>query len=171
MTDYARRRDGVRGRLEDANIDALLVTSLSSTRYLTGFSGSSGGVVVALDPAHDRLITDFRYQTQVATECPDIMALIERTVGVDLARHTVGAGYQRVGFEKAHLSVADHERIREVAEHVTLVPTEGIVETSRTVKDDDEIAAIAGRHGNDLAARFPTRKRLEVVHRNDLVLL
>ena len=35
----------------------------------------------------------------------------------------------------------------------------------------DEIPAIAGRHGADLAARFPSRKRLEVVHRNDLVLL
>ena len=35
----------------------------------------------------------------------------------------------------------------------------------------EEISAIAGLHGTDLAARFPARKRLEVVHRNDLVLL
>jgi glutamate 5-kinase len=35
----------------------------------------------------------------------------------------------------------------------------------------DEIAAIAGQHGDAVAARYPSRKRLEVVHRNDLVLL
>jgi glutamate 5-kinase len=35
----------------------------------------------------------------------------------------------------------------------------------------EEIPALAGRHGNDVAALYPSRKRLEVVHRNDLVLL
>ena len=35
----------------------------------------------------------------------------------------------------------------------------------------DEIAALAGKHGDELASLYPSRKRLEVVHRNDLVLL
>jgi len=35
----------------------------------------------------------------------------------------------------------------------------------------EEIPALAGKHGDDLAALYPARKRLEVVHRNDLVLL
>jgi glutamate 5-kinase len=35
----------------------------------------------------------------------------------------------------------------------------------------EEIAALAGKHGGEVADMFPNRKRLEVVHRNDLVLL
>ena len=35
----------------------------------------------------------------------------------------------------------------------------------------DEIPTLAGRHGEELGALYPNRKHLEVVHRNDLVLL
>jgi len=35
----------------------------------------------------------------------------------------------------------------------------------------EEIPALAGQHGQEVAALYPARKRLEVVHRNDLVLL
>ncbi|MSU70530.1 MAG: glutamate 5-kinase [Opitutaceae bacterium] len=35
----------------------------------------------------------------------------------------------------------------------------------------DEIAAVAGKKGGELATLYPGRKHLEVVHRNDLVLL
>ena len=41
----------------------------------------------------------------------------------------------------------------------------------KTTFGSDEIPAIAGKQGDDLRALYPQRKRLEVVHRNDLVLL
>lgn len=41
----------------------------------------------------------------------------------------------------------------------------------KTAFSSDEIARLAGKQGSDLAALYPARKRLEVVHRNDLVLL
>jgi len=48
----------------ERNIEALLVTQRENVRYLTGFTGSSGSVVVA----HGKplLVTDFRYQIQAA---------------------------------------------------------------------------------------------------------
>jgi len=41
----------------------------------------------------------------------------------------------------------------------------------KTAFSSDEIPALAGRHGDAVRALYPARKRLEVVHRNDLVLL
>jgi glutamate 5-kinase len=34
-----------------------------------------------------------------------------------------------------------------------------------------EVSAIAGQHGDDVRTRFPSRKRLDVIHRDDLALL
>ncbi len=50
-------------------------------------------------------------------------------------------------------------------------PAREVFARGRAAFGSDEIAALAGQHGEDLAALYPARKRLEVVHRNDLVLL
>jgi glutamate 5-kinase len=50
-------------------------------------------------------------------------------------------------------------------------PDERIFARGKAAFSSDEIRAIAGKHGDDVAALHPSRKRLEVVHRNDLVLL
>jgi Xaa-Pro aminopeptidase len=71
VTDQRPRRiaalvDG----LTAAHVDGLLVTSLPNIRYLTGFSGTSALLFVT--PRVTTLITDFRYQTQVAHEVGDL---------------------------------------------------------------------------------------------------
>ena len=40
--DHRVRRDALAARLEDLSVDALLITRLLATRYLTGFTGSNG---------------------------------------------------------------------------------------------------------------------------------
>ena len=55
---------------------------------------------------------------------------------------------------------------------VNLAGPDGIVfARGRTGFGSDEIPALAGKKGDAVAALYPNRKRLEVIHRNDLVLL
>ncbi|MDA8435387.1 MAG: aminopeptidase P family protein [Actinomycetales bacterium] len=137
------RRDRVRESFDDLGVDALLVSGLTNVRYLTGFSGSNGAVLVGREPRLDRLATDFRYLTQVAAECPGVEVVDVRSVVDGLAAYAVSAGIGHVGFEAVHLSVADHTRLAAEHRDLDLVATTGAVEALRSVKDDDELDALA----------------------------
>jgi glutamate 5-kinase len=50
-------------------------------------------------------------------------------------------------------------------------PEKDIFARGKVAFGSDEIPTLAGKHGDDLATLYPARKRLEIVHRNDLVLL
>jgi glutamate 5-kinase len=50
-------------------------------------------------------------------------------------------------------------------------PEKEVFARGKAAFGSDEIPALAGKHRDDVAALYPTRKRLEIVHRNDLVLL
>jgi len=142
MSPFAARRDRVRSALADHGVEALLVSSLSSTRYLTGFTGSHGAVLVMPEAADDRLATDFRYQTQAADECPDVEAHIVRAAVVGLTNLAAESGVASLGIEAEHLSVALHTDVAASVTSVDLVPTRGVVEALRRVKDDAELAAL-----------------------------
>jgi Xaa-Pro aminopeptidase len=132
------RADRVAGRLEE--LDALLVTELSNLRYVTGFTGSNGFAVVG--PGVRRFVTDFRYVEQAKAEVPDF----DRERG---PQELIGAlssgldGIARLGFDDANVSVRTHRRLRElVPPHIELVPSAGVVEDIRAVKEPGEILRI-----------------------------
>ena len=50
-------------------------------------------------------------------------------------------------------------------------PDESVFARGKAAFSSNEIPVLAGKHGDDVAALYPARKRIEVVHRNDLVLL
>jgi Xaa-Pro aminopeptidase len=122
-------------------LDALVVSSLPNIRYLTGFSGSAGLLVIA-----DRrtvLVTDFRYATQAPTEVSELADVrIERTSVWEGVRQVLAALEQkRVGVERDRATLADVEQLRQAA-GVEIKPVQGLVEQLRATKDADEIAAI-----------------------------
>lgn len=141
MTD---RLAALRADVAGARLTGLLVTDLASVRYLTGFTGSSG--VVLLEPDRATLFTDFRYETQAAEELVDGVALHIVADGTweDLAGHLAASPPgRRLGFEAGRLSVAEHQRLCAACDTVIWEPTEGLVEAHRAVKDEAELEAIA----------------------------
>ncbi|MDO8540517.1 MAG: glutamate 5-kinase [Opitutaceae bacterium] len=50
-------------------------------------------------------------------------------------------------------------------------PDERVFARGKVGFDRAEIVRLAGKHGDEIAALYPKRKRVEVVHRNDLVVL
>ncbi|MEX2503376.1 MAG: aminopeptidase P family N-terminal domain-containing protein, partial [Egicoccus sp.] len=87
------RRDRARAGLAEHGVEALLVTAPANVRWLTGFSGSMGQVLLAPDAGGDRLVTDHRYEERAAVEAPDIaVALTRDPISVALA-----PGFDRLG--------------------------------------------------------------------------
>lgn len=140
--DHARRRDRVRELLDDDEAlhgwDAILVGNLLNVRYLTGFSGSNAALLLGREDASSIFCTDGRYTTQAEVEVPDLERLTDRPCDLALVGRTRGS----VAFEAEHTSVANHRRLLEAGAAVQLVPTSGIVEQARVVKDRFEIAAL-----------------------------
>lgn len=141
-TATAARRERVRALLGATGADALLVTALPNIRYLTGFSGSSGALLLLAAPP-DELLTDFRYALQVETEVdPTVDVWIRPEPLLAVARDRLAIrGAARVAFERAHLTVAAWEGWS-AAGGPPLVGVDGWVESLRAVKGPDELAAM-----------------------------
>jgi Xaa-Pro aminopeptidase len=138
----AQRAERLAALLEDVEI--LLVTELVNVRYLTGYTGSNGIALVGADTR--AFITDFRYLEQSAEE---VHAEFDRLISqgpqelIDLIEGALPGGELRLGFEAEHVSVRAHERLRDrLPERVELIPSEGLVERLRAVKEPDEVARI-----------------------------
>ena len=114
--------------------------AISSLRWLTRFSGTSGLAIVGAD---DRLfLTDFRYRERAEGEVAAEFerATVERELLAGAARRLRG----RVGYDDANTSVKNLRKLQDlVAEGVELVAAGGLVERLRRHKDDDELGAIA----------------------------
>lgn len=136
---HAGRRDRLRGALVDAGIDALLVTALVNVRYLTGFTGTAGSVLVTADPDDDRFATDGRYADQASREVGDVAHVITRTP--DWLADAVPPG-ARLGVEGDAMPWSDALALRSLLPDRTVGPTRAAVEALRACKDDEEIAAI-----------------------------
>lgn len=139
--DHAARRDRLRPALQEAEVDLLLVTAPANVRYLTGFTGSNGQVLVAATAAGDRLVTDPRYEERAAAESPGLPLSVSRDP-VAVALDAVGD--KRLGFEARHVSWKAGERLVERAADAgaTGHPTDDLVEELRVTKDDAEIARL-----------------------------
>jgi len=134
----------LRVRSSWGEVDALVVGDLTNIRWLTGFTGSAGTVVVL--PDEIVLITDGRYgeqaERQLAAAGCGGSVRVGRTAGEQLALLAeVVAHTGRLGFESAHTS---HARWVQLAAALPneLVPTTGVVEVGRRTKDAAEIALI-----------------------------
>src|SRR5699024_1243524 len=136
-TRFSERRRALVAAVAAPRIAAIIVTDLTHMRYLTGFSGSNGALLLRKDLSAV-VTTDGRYTTQIAEEVPDIEALIQRRVGPNLLETLEGP--QRVGFEAAYVSVAEFKKFEEACPaDVTLVPVTGVIEKQREKKDYFEL--------------------------------
>ncbi|MGH3442145.1 MAG: aminopeptidase P family protein, partial [Nitriliruptorales bacterium] len=95
--DHRARRDRVRDALAAEGLDAVYVTTPTNVRWLTGFTGSNGQLLLAVDPDLDVFLTDGRYATESAEQVPDLgdhfLHGTGHGVGLDIhERPTVAAG-------------------------------------------------------------------------------
>ena len=143
MPGFGTRRDKLRRALSKQGADGILVTDFKNVTYLTGFTGDDSYLLMS--KRQQWIISDPRYTTQLEEECPDV-ELVIRPPGEGMVaaidRVARADKLKRLAFESDALSVTLHGQIAAGLNQTELIPTEGLVERQRLVKDRDELAAI-----------------------------
>lgn len=132
----------LRRKVEEKNLDALLILSGPNVHYVTGFTGSDSAVLLTL---HQQiLLTDFRYTEQCRKECPEWEVAEHPDVPWTewVARFMSKHRLKRLGLEADHLSWGQYRKLSEAAPRVLLEPTIGVVEELRVTKSSWEVERI-----------------------------
>ncbi|MGI5839018.1 MAG: M24 family metallopeptidase [bacterium] len=136
----------LRSRFAAVGVDGMLITRPENRAYLSGFSGSSGWLVVTVEKAY--LLTDFRYTEQAGQEAPECTVVQHGRRIADTLREILrDEGSRRIGFEKDFVTYEQYETLRDKLPFAETVPLAGTVEELRMVKDTAELEMIAAAVG------------------------
>jgi Xaa-Pro aminopeptidase len=147
--NYAGRQRKLREALAQNRLDVLLVTHLPNIRYLSGFTGSAGALL--LTEKGSVFLTDGRYTAQARAEVQGARVVIARKLPLVMATEwlrsqgrRLARGRQiRAGVEAHHLTVAEHHRLKAgLGRDFQLRMAPALVEQARMVKDDTEIKCL-----------------------------
>jgi Xaa-Pro aminopeptidase len=186
---YSRRAAAVRRTITEMGLDALVVTHPANLRYLTGFGGSLGILLLTRSPA--ALIVDGRYITSTRDRLASASELgwlqvelaarsLEEAVASAIRREQLGA----VGVEASVMTLSRFNRLNGLLRSadglgpaVRLVPTEQMVEKARMIKDPEELTTLrrAGATLSKVAAEVlaiiePGRKEVSLAAEIDALL-
>ncbi len=137
------RRQKLRQRLAEKELDAICITQPENRYYLSGFDGSSGFLLIT--PQNAILATDFRYIEQAKRQSPDCNILQISGNIVDWFPGLVtDLALKRLGFEAGHITFAVYQQLTEALQksQLRLVPVDGLVESLRVIKEPEEIELI-----------------------------
>jgi len=137
------RMGRLRLRFSDLGADAFLVSHLPNVRYLCGFSGSAG--ILLVEGQKSTLFTDSRYTFQAAEEVSGAGVRIAKKGVLRAAADTLRAHRRRyrVAFSAAHVSVAEKQALETIAgSGVRWLNDRNAVEGLRALKDREELRAI-----------------------------
>lgn len=134
---------------EESSLDAILVTDLKNVRYLCGFSGSDGALLVTRSDAV--FLCDSRYTVQAGDEVKGAVTR-ECKVRLDtLAEIAAEKRIARLGFEAAHTTVSDHRKMAQKLSCVELIEIGPVFDDIRCRKEQTEVEAL--KSAADIASR------------------
>ena len=146
----ANRIAALRKALESAELDAFFVSHPDNRRYLSGFTGSAGWLLVSKESASKEsavLATDFRYTEQAESQASDFH--VTQIAGAITAwlpplLHDLGDAARRIGFEPEHMTYGSYGRVAPVFSESgkEFVPSENVIEDLRILKDEAEKEAL-----------------------------
>lgn len=137
---FPGRLSKVREHLLTDRCEALLILDLNNIRYLTGFTGGSGALL--LDDGRSILLVDGRYITQAREEAPQVEIFECRDKMEGIAEILATFGAKTVGFESAAISFESYGKLKEKIHDVRLesIPNDG--SGIRAIKDESEVALL-----------------------------
>jgi Xaa-Pro aminopeptidase len=176
-SEYEQRRKTAAAGLADRKLDALLVSFSPNLRYLSGFTGSNGNLLLLPDKAI--LFTDPRYQIQAREEVTCQVRIVKGSLVEDIVSAIARAGLKRIGYEPARMTCDALKALESrLPMKASLAPVAGWIEGLRMVKSPAEIERIrrsvetnsrafeqaitrvrAGMKEQDLAAELEYRMR------------
>jgi len=149
--------------LGEKDIEGILISQPENRRYLSGFEGSAGFLVIT---AQEKILaTDFRYTVQAKSQAPDYKLLaISGDTGQWFPKLTDELGIKRLGFESEHIAFAQYRRLYDILNKgktgLKLIPVDGMVESLRALKEPEEIELMTRAAGIADAAMGHIRRKL-----------
>ncbi|TMN21443.1 aminopeptidase P family protein [Lentibacillus cibarius] len=132
-------------KLNTEEFDGLMITGAWNRRYLSGFTGSNG--VLLITKNEKILITDYRYveQAKIQTDF-DVILHAEHTghkdkIFTEVAKQVNALGINRLGFEQQHLNYGAYCKVKELM-HTELIPTFDLIEDLRMIKSEAELTKL-----------------------------
>ena len=123
---------------EQYSLKAVLFTDLRNIRYLCGFSGSEGALLVSRDAAW--FLCDSRYTAQASTEVQSAQVRECGAIRIDtIAELAEEFGLDRIGFEASHTTVSAYRKMVEKLSGVELVELGTNLDEIRICKDAAEL--------------------------------
>ncbi len=158
MTDKLAQ---VRENLDRWRVDGLLITSPANRRWISGFTGSAGKVLITRDKAI--LFTDSRYWEQAARQALQFEIFQQKTSTGELGDFLKAGGGARYGFEARHMTVAELKSLRKEKDF-RWKSLDFTIEPLRAIKSAEELAAIreATRITDDTVNQVPRLARVGV---------
>ncbi len=131
-------------------VEDIFHISAMNRRYISGFTGSMGSVLVTMENQY--IVVDFRYFEQAANESPQFRQIAKIGTLASWLTTLVGeAGMagKRIGFEPGDLSVLEFEQLRKAiagmpdTDRPTLLAAPALISDLRAIKDAAEIETIS----------------------------
>lgn len=138
-TIFHERLATIRQKFDEWEVDGLLISSEHNRRWLSGFTGSAGQLLITR--AQALLATDFRYWEQAATQAPAFELFKHQRTDEDNAAFFAAAGAATVGIEAQHVTLNDRAGLEKI-EGVAWKPLLKTAEPLRQIKSPDELEVI-----------------------------
>ena len=140
------RLSKLRSGINELELDAILISKPENRRYLSGFTGSAGYLLVTENEA--LLATDFRYVEQAKTQAPDFEVIRTADRWSWLKTILDKLNTIKIGIEADHMSISINQQLISTFDDIptakkpVFMPTNSLIETQRTIKDSTEIHGI-----------------------------
>ncbi len=138
---YPSRLETVRKILDANHLEGILFISLENIRYLCGFTGSDGALVVTQKDSF--FLTDSRYWTQSEEEVKESKVVHYRKKMEGIATLLSDLKLGVIGFESVSLPFSAHQFLsQKLSSKAKLIPLEDEVRNIRALKDQQELAIL-----------------------------
>lgn len=131
----------VRAKLDDWDVDGVYITNATNRRWLSGFTGSSGYLVITRDQAI--IATDSRYTIQAAVQSPHFTLYKQASEPDEAQRVIEQAGVHSLAVEGDDMTVSALDKLRSATEGVQWQALDNLIAPLRQVKSEDELATIS----------------------------
>jgi len=139
------RLNKLRQRFAEKEIDGIFISQPENRRYLSGFDGSAGYLLIT--PRDTILATDFRYLEQAKRQAPDYEIFkIDGDMGDWFPKLLTEVSLKKLGFEAGHITFYHYRKLSDILNkaqsQLRLIPVDGLVESLRAIKEPEEIELI-----------------------------
>ncbi|NOZ08481.1 MAG: aminopeptidase P family protein [FCB group bacterium] len=142
MNNIQNRLEKIRNRFTEYGIEGFYVTNLTNVRYLSGYTGSAGQLLILPDGVH--FFTDGRYieQSRAQVKNAEIHIIDNSGYTKYIRKLNILPKDIRLGFESDHMSVTQYQALQTEWHSINFVRTQNMVEVIAAVKDPSEIEAL-----------------------------